>query len=130
MTGFGIIKYGDNFRISLEVQQALVDYYLSLIPKYLRVNRGRDSAHITVVRPYLETPKRVVEWGKYEGRRIYFIYDGQIHNDNQYYWLNIQSRELEEIRLGLGLLHQRWNLTTNDWDSFHLTLGNTKMNTP
>ena len=50
-----------------------------------------------------------------------------IHNDELYYWLNIYSEELEEIRSELGLLP--YGDVTESPDGrhrFHLTLGNLK----
>ena len=127
----GILRYSVvdvGYKLIVEVDQGLADYYRALIPKYKEVNRQRYGAHISVVRK--EVPPNLEKWGEYEGEEIEFWYDNTIHNGQVYWWLNCFSKRLEEVRTELGLPVS--SLYTRPPDSFvkcfHLTLGNVKHN--
>ena len=122
----GKLKYCDNFKLIVEVDNDISNFYLSLIPKYtVKPNKQRYDAHITVSRK--ETPTKLKNWAKYEDKEIAFTYSPDIQTDGIYYWLNVYSEELEDIRLELGL-HRRSRLSKppNGEKSFHITIGNTK----
>ncbi len=130
----GILKYFEaenHYNLVAEVDQGIVEFYRSLIPKYLGVNKPRYKAHITVVRSYKEVPKDFTAWKKHQGETINFKYNSYIHNntnqDNKmYYWLNALSIDLEDIREELGLTNQFFNdeLPKGYKKFFHITLGN------
>lgn len=124
----GVLKYSSNFKLILEVEKDLIEYYYSLIPKWLNVNKNRYSPHITVVRTQKETPLNTKFWGKYEGQQVEFIYNSMIQYDELYYWLNILSVKLEEIRLELGLKVDNFgNKPPEGFKKyFHCTIGNKK----
>ena len=128
-TSTGTIRYNDVFRLTVEVDQQLSDYYLSLIPKYYRISRPRYSAHITVVRSEKETPPKIRYWGDYEGERVEFLYDPFIYEGNGYYWLNVWCKRLETIRDELGLpIISKWTLPPSGFTRcFHCTIGNYKL---
>lgn len=120
----GILKYFDN-KLIVEVDQNIVDFYLSLIPKHLYVNRQRHAAHISVVRK--EVSPNIEFWRKYEGEQVSFLYDNIIHNGTVYFWLNVFSKKLEDIREELGLENKSTFQPPDNWKRiFHITLGNTK----
>jgi len=124
----GTIRYDDNagFRLTVEVNQDLSNYYRALIPRCYRVNRPRWAAHITVVRPEKEIPPLIRYWGDYEGEEIEFMYDPYIHQDKGYYWLNTWCNRLEYIRTELGLpYHSPFTLPPSGFTrNFHCTIGN------
>jgi hypothetical protein len=129
-TSKGRIQYNDEegFRLTVEVNQDLSDYYRSLIPKSYKVSRPRYSAHVTVVRPELEVPRLLRHWDKYQGERIEFLYDPYVYCDKGYYWLNIWCKKLEYIREELGLpVISKYTLPPSGFvKSFHCTIGNYK----
>lgn len=133
----GILRYSDNpYRLVVEVDQELVSYYRSLIPKYLCVSSSRYPAHITVVRPEKESPKNLELWKKYEGEELDFLYEPIVVHGKNYYWLRVLSKRLEEIRAELGLgLERSKTLTDASYELppepylkfFHTTIANCKI---
>jgi len=126
----GKLRYSQNYKLVVEVEQDIVDFYRSLIPKSIKVSRGRWPAHITVVREKdgLDFPPNMEFWGKYEGEIIEFLYSNQIEYGKIYYWLNVYCVKLEEIRKELGLPYvSRIALPPEGFKKcFHMTIGNTK----
>ena len=128
----GIIYYNDSagFRLTVEVDPELSDYYRSLIPKYYKVQKPRWSAHITVVRPEKEIPPKLRYWGEYEDEKIEFFYDPYIYRDKGYFWINTWCKRLEHIREELGLTNiSKYTLPPTGLNKcFHCTIGNYKEN--
>ena len=128
----GYLKYDTAngfYRLTVEIDQQLADYYRSLIPKYIRINRPRWAAHITVVRPEKEVPKIMEPWGRYAGKRINFLYEPYVYEGRAYFWLNVYSKELEKIRGELGLeVVSRYTLPPEGFvKCFHCTIANEKV---
>jgi len=126
----GILRYSyeDGYKLIVEVDYDLANYYYSLIPKYYRVQKPRYKPHITVVRVKHEMPTQLKYWGKYDGDTLIFRYDGSVHYDNDYYWLSVWSSELEKIRRELGLsdTSRIMKPPTGFKKNFHCTIANTK----
>lgn len=125
----GFLKYSiDNsgYKLIAEIEQDLADYYRSLIPKYLYVNRQRYHAHISIVRR--EDPPNKEFWGKYQDEEIEFLYDPDIKRGKVYYWLNCFCKRLEEIRIELGLPVSSPYTRPPDgfYKCFHVSIGNVK----
>ena len=118
----GALRYGPGIRAIVEVDQGIANYYRSLIPKYHYVQPQMYAAHITIVRTGKETPKNMASWGKYEGEEIPFVYENQIHTDGNYWYLNVQSDRIGDIREELGLPRFRFG----DRNYYHITIGNVK----
>jgi hypothetical protein len=116
----GILHYGPDIRAIVTVDQSIVSFYKALIPKYYNVERQRYNAHITVIRFGIEIPKYMAYFGKYEGEEINFEYDTQIRFDGKYYYLQVYSKRIENIRLELGLPKFRRD------NCYHITIGNNK----
>jgi len=116
------------YRLVVEVDQGLSDYYRALIPKWIAVNKPRWPAHITVVRPYKETPVNLEHWGKYEGELVTFEYENYLHTGKVYFWLNVFCKRLEEIRaeLGLPVSSEFTRPPTGFLKCFHMTVANCK----
>ena len=124
----GTFRYQENYRLVVEVDQDLADYYRSLIPKWMPSQRPRWPAHITVVRAEKEIPPDLSSWGKYEGVPVKFFYEPRIYCGKIYYWLNIFCKRLEEIRAETGLsVTSQYTLPPEGFDKvFHMTIANKK----
>ncbi len=117
----GILEYGPGLRAVVWVDVEIARYYRSLIPKAKGVRPSMYKPHITVVRMDLETPKNLEKWNVYAGERVPFIYENEIKSDGTYYWINVYSERIEDIREELGL-----NIFRLGYRRYHITLGNTK----
>lgn len=125
--GTGVVKYGPGLRVIAQIDQGISDFYFSLIPKYYNAKPQAYRAHITIVRLRKETPT-LDAWGLHEGRLIRYQYDPVINMGDKYFWLNVFSEEIGDIRVALGLLRYR---DDSAWGgkkhaSYHITLGNRK----
>lgn len=125
----GTLRYGDNWKLIVQCDQAIANYYRSLVPKYYDIQGTRYPAHITVVRTEKEIPTITEPWGKYEGQEIEFFYDPEVKMGKIYFWLNIWCKRLEEIRVELGLPNRsEFTLPPVPFTKcFHMTIGNSKM---
>lgn len=122
----GKLIYSSNpYKLIVDCDNEISFYYRSLIPKYLKVQKTRYSAHISLVRK--EIPINLEYWRKYHNQNIVFQYESYIYNDELYYWLNAYSPRLEKIRHELGLT--KTSAITKSPDGrhkFHITIGNLK----
>jgi len=117
-------EYG--YRLVLEVDQAIADYYRALLPKWIGANRQRYGAHVSVVRH--EVPANLEAWCLHEGREVEISYSGQVHFGRVYCWLNVFSTRLEEVRSELGLpVSSEYTRPPEGFvKCFHMTIGNFK----
>ena len=122
----GVLQYGDNWRLILTVDQQIADYYRKLIPPWYRTMRPGYGAHVTVIRPEKEVPPDHSCWGQYEGQEVPFHYSPIIctYAGEMFFWINVYCRQLELIRLELGLPVRRLRSdpTLGCWKSFHCTI--------
>lgn len=105
-TSTGILRYSQEegyYRLVVNIDKELARYYFSLIPKWYDINRPKWLPHVTVVRPIKETPIIFDAWGRYEGEKVEFQYDGTVYSGKVYFWLNVFCKRLEVIRAELGL---------------------------
>lgn len=117
----GKLIYGSEFKITLTVDPEIVNYYFSLIPKCKYANKQKHKPHITVVRSHRENIKNFEFWSKYTNEVIDFYYCGKIEFSSPYFYINVDSKRLCEIREELGLTPYRFS------DSkFHITIANIK----
>jgi hypothetical protein len=129
----GELRYSENQgqrRLVLTVDPGLASYYHAMIPKYIDVSRPRYAPHITVVRPFKETVPDPTAWGRYEGEQVEFLYDHVLYQSEIYFWLNILSRRLEDIREELGLPVVPWPTRVPPppfRKFFHCTVANRKL---
>lgn len=127
----GALRYftdGTNYRLVVEGDRMLAEYYRSLLPKWYNANGTRYTPHITVVRWGKEMPQLLEGWGKYEGRVVEYYYDPVVKEGNVYFWLDIFSVELEVIRAELGLVVDSTRATPPEGFRrfFHMTIANRK----
>jgi len=131
LSSYGTLRYSredGQHRLVVEVDQELADYYRSLIPKWIKTNRPRWPAHVTVVRPYKEAVPNLEPWGKYESQTVDFCYENYLHTGKVYYWINVFCKKLEEIRaeLGLPVTSEFTRPPEGFLKCFHCTICNTK----
>lgn len=117
--GVARLEYYTNYAIAWTDRQ-IGEYYYSLLPKYLHVQRQKEHSHITVCRKDIETPDYTY-WRYREREVIEFTYDGILYHDDLYVWLDVYSEEIGEIREMLGLSRMR-----DGFDCYHLTIANLK----
>ena len=96
----GTLRYTTHW-LMLDADQGIVDCYRALIPKYMNTMKTRP-AHVTVKR-YEEQLGHPEHWGKYDGEKVEFYYEPVIRDNGFYYWLNVFSERLDEVRTELGL---------------------------
>lgn len=127
----GVLRYSEpdgQYRLVVDVDQQLADLYLSLIPPCKNVRRPRWGAHITIIRPYRDMPSMWDAWRLYEGEEIEFYYDNYIYNGEVYYWLNVYSVRIEDIRRELGMpVDAKFRQPPPGFKkSFHMTVAHNK----
>lgn len=124
----GVLRYSENFRLVVEVDEELSNYYRSLIPKWKPIQRQKYTPHVTVVRGRGDRPPNPEHWEKYQDEEIKFLYSPDVQEGSVYYWLNVFSTRLEEIRGELGLpIHDEYTQPPEGFvKCFHMTLGNKK----
>ena len=122
----GTLRYSqDPIKLVVNVDDNISNYYRSLIPKYIKIQKPMYPAHISVVRKCI--PRNMWNWAKYDGLEVSFQYENIIHYDELYFWLNVYSIELESIRTELGL--ELWggvSLSCGFNHMFHITISNCK----
>ena len=123
---FGTLRYFENpYKIVVEIDPEISNYYASLVPKYFRLNKQKFAPHISVVRN--EVPVKMENWRKHEGILVPFTYNNEIEYDEAYFWLGAASKELELLRVNLGLVNVNYVTKTPDGShNFHITIGNIK----
>lgn len=123
---YGTLRYFENpYKLVVEVNPEISNYYASLVPKYFRLNKQRYAPHISVIRN--EIPVKMENWKKYDGEIAGFYYHNEIEYDEKYFWLGASSGVLENIRVELGLVNVNWVTKTPDGShNFHITIGNIK----
>lgn len=125
-TSSGVLRYShDPIKLIVEVDPGISKFYFSTIPKYLGVSKPMWDSHISVVRNVI--PPDMSAWEKHAGREVSFEYENWVYNDELYYWLNVWSTDLEEVRRELGLKpYGDVTCSPDDRHRFHITLGNLK----
>lgn len=120
-----LVYYTDPYKLIVDVDNDIGNYYRSLIPKHFRARRPFYDSHISVIRN--EDPIIISYWNKYQDLEIEFEYDIYIHNSATYFWLNVTNKLLEEIRLELGLTAtSEFSKPPDSSNYFHITIANTK----
>jgi hypothetical protein len=133
-TSKGTLKYhNEPYKLILEVDQGIGDFYRSLIPKYMPAKKPLYPTHVTVVRGgkdglVIEYPIHLEFWGKYEGEEVEYHYDPIVQCGTVYYWLNVFCKRLEDIRVELGMsVNSPYTLPPEGFlKCFHMTIGNKK----
>lgn len=120
------LEYFENpYKLSASVDNEIGNYYRSLIPSYFRINKPRYNSHISIIRN--EIPINLNNWKIYQGETFLVKVNNVIHYDELYFWLNVTSKDFENIRLGLGLPRfSECSKPPDDSEFFHITIANMK----
>lgn len=124
----GKVQYYSEYLVAY-VDQGIADFYRALIPKSRCVTRQRYPAHTTIVREGIDfPPNKQAVWNKHEGSVIELRYNSIIRNSQNYYWLDVVSKDIERIREELGLQNKVYDMEPPEGYAklFHITLGNIK----
>lgn len=112
-------KYSDNWWIILdcdpEIGRLYRHLYYTSVFRTSKLVRPAWQEHITVVRN--EKPPLINLWEKHSGIEVEFRYNPVIQGDGRYFWLEIESSHLLDIREELGLPREPEY-------PLHLTIGN------
>lgn len=102
------------------IDQEIVDYYYSLLPKSIGALKPGHPAHITVVREYEGVTPQIIDlFASYEGHLINFSYGPQlIYRVGPHFIIDCRSKEMEDLRVRCGLSPLRI-----PFDCFHFTVG-------
>ena len=120
--GNGQLLYYPSWWLIVKVNEDVCRYYRNLIHFYrrsLQLNPSKHGAHITVIAGKYEQPNDDYKylWNKYEGEIIDFKYNSEINTDDEYFWISVECKRIEDIRKELGLPPKiKW--------PWHLTIGN------
>jgi len=108
-----IINEQNNFKGLID--QSLVDYYYSLIPKYYNARKPGHDAHITIIRQF-----ELVAFAPYDIKydEPIFFYSGQIDLIGKHFVVYCNSRFICQFRQSMGLPSYRHGFT-----NFHFTIG-------
>ena len=68
-----------------------------------KLNKPYHDTHVTVVAGKYEDSTQHPLWGKHHLTKIEFIYDSFVKDKDMYFWLEVVSPELVEVRRELGL---------------------------
>jgi hypothetical protein len=113
----------DEWWLILECCPGLLQYYRHLIHQGTGIKLLKPSwgPHISVIRGEEIKEEFRHLWGKWNGRKVSFTYSPEdLFDEYRYWWINIQSPELAEIRQELGL-------PPKPKYSFHFTVGKEPM---
>lgn len=113
------VKYYTNWCVAY-TDPEFGNYYYSLLPKYFKATRQRYDSHITIVRLGVEQTDQ--NWLYRDGEEIEFKYDSQIKFVEPYFFLDVWSDDIADIRTKLGLPVYRFK----DNPCYHITIANTK----
>ena len=124
----GKLRYSRHNWVVLDIDQSIADFYFSMIPKYLTKKKQKYPAHVTVVRAEYETVLHREHWDKHKDEEIEFFYDSNIKEGEFYYWLDVFSVRLEEIRseLGVSIVAEYTQPPEGFSYCFHTTIANKK----
>jgi len=102
-----------------DVPWSVGNYYRYWVKRELGIHLNTPcwKEHVSVVRG--EEPKKPWNWKKREGQKVTIFYSHEIKMNDTYAWLSVESKELEEIRVELGL-------SPTPKVAYHLTFGNCK----
>jgi hypothetical protein len=122
----GKLEYGPGIRAVVWVDNGIPILYRKLLPKYYYAQPQMYPPHITVVRLNLEKVTNLELWEKYQGEEIPFSYENEIRFDQRYFYLNVQSERIGDIREGLGLKRFRFGDLGAEKQCYHITIANVK----
>jgi len=121
MKSKGKLEYYTSWLVLL-VDNNIAEYYRHLIylfDRRLKLQPPKHDTHITIIAGKYENVSNHFNWKKYHHQEIEFEYSTDIGTDGCYFWLPIECKYIEDIRVELELpptIPIPW----------HLTIGNLK----
>lgn len=102
----------------VETDKGIVDYYNYMIQKRCGIKMLKPSwgSHISVVRGEKISQDYKHLWKAHNGKKIQFKYSNHVRFNHEYWWVDVQSEELLDMREALGLRRK-------PIFSFHITVG-------
>ncbi len=115
----GVIRYTTNW-VKVHTSISIIEYYSYLVEKHLhkKLNLPRHGAHVTVISGKWERVTGKEAWGKHEGKQVTFLYSSKVQDQGNYFWVEVWSLSLNQLREELGLGAR--------YHPLHLTVGNIK----
>ena len=118
----GTLRYPEEGKAILEIDQDICSYYRSMVPKHEpNPKSSMFPCHITAIRIGKEIVVDQEAWAKHDGEQVPFEYENEVGFDGTSYFLRAYSPRLEEIRQELGMSPIREGKS-----EFHITIGNVK----
>ena len=116
-SGAGILHYDKNWLV-LRVHPSVGNYYLWWCNRLTgrKLSSPLHNTHVTVCAGKYQDVTKHKKWGKYQDKKIDFAYSSVIMTDGKYFWLPVQCKFLERVRLELGL-------TKCPFHPWHMTIG-------
>src|SRR5581483_2920754 len=118
----GKLQYGPGMRAVVWADQGISDFYRKLIPKYYYAQPQLYPAHITVVRLKLENINNLEVWNKYNSELVDFDYSNEVNFDGIYFYLNVRSERIGDIREELGLKRFRFSDLGANNGCYHISI--------
>jgi hypothetical protein len=108
-----------------ECDKGIVDYYRWWFTKVtsMKIFGSKHGAHISVVRGEEENIEPGTWVRDLSDRYVDFKYDQRIRCNKSYVWLNVESEEMEQIRMDVGL-------SPKPPFGLHLTIGRSELEIP
>lgn len=113
--------HGYGHRLVLTIDDEIVRYARSLVPKWMGMKTTRYAPHVSVVRHEIVDESK---WNLVQESVVSFIYSSEAKLNDVYCWIDVWSDQLVEIRRGLGLSDSR--KIVDGVGVFHVTIGNFK----
>ena len=113
-------------KLTCLVDTEIVRLTRALIPPIYRanLNRTKFAPHITTIR---KEPISLSQILPFENQEVEFSYDPRVVSGGVYWWLNVWSEDLLQLRKSLGLQGSTFlNKPPSGFADFHITVGNTK----
>lgn len=100
-------KASPNWWLILDCDEGIGKYYRFLY--HLSRHRVESllkpawASHVTVIRDEEPPDELKPLWEKYAGAVVEFDYDGHVHDNGNYFWIDVDCPQLLDIRVELGL---------------------------
>lgn len=111
-------KAANKWWMIIQCPHDIVDYYEHQLERWAntKTNKPLFGSHISVIRGEEPADEYKTLWKQNQGRKIEFEYSHIVECSEEYCWLAVQSKDLEQIRSNFGL-------EPVPQFGFHLTIG-------
>ena len=107
--------------VVMECPKDIIDYYHYWVEKKtgLKLHKPKFGSHISVIRGDEEFNRESELYRKYHEGFVEFTYSNDLQTNGDYWWLPVECKTLEKLRVELGL-------TKEPPFGLHLTIGRMK----